>query len=101
MKVEFSKGFLKSARKLTGKYRQSLQKIVQEVIEAKSINEISDCKKLIEYKYIYRIRMGNLRAFFTFHAQIIDDVVFFEYLLPRGEAYNKKNMNKLHDKDKG
>ena len=32
--------------------------------------------------------------------QIIDDCVFFKYLVPRGEAYDKKYKEKLQEDDK-
>lgn len=32
--------------------------------------------------------------------QIIDDCVFFKYLVPRGEAYDKKYEEKLRKDDK-
>lgn len=100
MKISFSKSFIKSAEKLSGKVKESLRAAILEVEQAKSIQEITDCKKLIDYNHIYRIRIGNYRAFFIFHIQIVDDVVLFEYLLPRGEAYNKKNEKSLRQKDK-
>ena len=74
MKVEYSKAFVKAVRKLSG-------------------------KKLAGYDFVYRIRIGSYRAFFTFHVHIENDVVMFEYLLPRGEAYDKKNQEKLHHID--
>ena len=70
MKVEYSKAFVKAVRKLSG-------------------------KKLAGYDFVYRIRIGSYRAFFTFHVHIENDVVMFEYLLPRGETYDKKNQEKL------
>lgn len=100
MKTEYSKAFIKSAMKLSGKIKESLRAALLEVEQAKSIEEITDCKKLIDYKYIYRIRIGNYRAFFVFHVQIKDDVVLFQYLIPRGEAYAKKAEKNLREKDK-
>lgn len=100
MKLSFSKSFIKSAEKLSGKVKESFRTVISEVEQAKSIQEITDCKKLIDYNHVYRIRVGNYRAFFIFHVQIMDDVVLFEYLLPKGEAYNKKNEKNLRQKDK-
>ena len=91
MKVEYSKAFVKAVRKLSGKMLDSVRNAIQEVIEARCIDEITDCKKLVGYDFVYRIRIGSYRAFF--------DVVMFEYLLPRGEAYDKKNQEKLHHID--
>ena len=95
MKVEYSKAFIKAVRKLSGKMLESVRDAIQEVVNAQSIDQITDCKKLTDFDCVYRIRIGNYRAFFTFHVRIEDDVVMFEYLLPRGEAYDKKNVEKL------
>lgn len=95
MNVEYSKAFVKAVRKLSGKMLDSVRNAIQEVIDAQSINQISDCKKLVDFDYVYRIRIGSYRAFFTFHVYIENDIVMFEYLLPRGEAYDKKNQEKL------
>ena len=32
--------------------------------------------------------------------QLVDDCVFFKYLAPRGEAYDKKHKEKLMEGDK-
>lgn len=95
MRVQYSKSFEKAVKKLTGKMLLSVQRVVREVKDANDIKEITDCKKLVGYKSVYRIRIGDYRAFFTFHIEIIDDVVFFEYLTPRGEAYGKKMESSL------
>ena len=34
-------------------------------------------KKLVGYRNVYRIRIGDYRAFFTFHIEIVNDTVFF------------------------
>ena len=97
MKVEYSKEFIKSVRKLSGKILESVRKTIQEVIDAPSIEYITNCKKLTNYKSVYRIRIGDYRAFFIF--QVTNNVVIFEYLYPRGEAYSKKNKENLRRKD--
>ena len=56
---------------------------------------ITDCKKLVGYRNVYRIRIGDYRAFFTFHIEIINDTIIFRYLVPRGEAYDKKAQKEL------
>lgn len=99
MKVEFSETFIKAASKLSGKMKTSLQSTILEVENAQRIDEITDCKKLVDFQYVYRIRVGGYRAFFIFHVQIKDDVVLFQYLLPRGEAYGKKSQENLRLKD--
>lgn len=100
MKVEFSKDFEKSVRKLSGKMLLSVKDVIREVIHAKSIDEITNCIRLSGFDYVYRIRIGDYRAFFIFHIRISDDVVMFEYLVSRGEAYAKKIEQNLRKKDK-
>lgn len=99
MKFTFSKAFIKSSLRLSGKMKTSLQKALKEIEKANSIDEITDCKKLTNFNYTYRIRIGGYRAFFIFHVHIKDDVILFQYLLTRGEAYTKKNMDKLRKND--
>ena len=72
---------------------------IDEVKMAPSIEYISNCKKIESLNSVYRIRIGDKRAFFVLHIQIEGDLVMFEYLLSRGEAYDKKNMLKLRNKD--
>lgn len=99
MKVDFSKEFNKAVRELSGKILQSVIATIDEVKMAPSIEYISNCKKIESLNSVYRIRIGDKRAFFVLHIQIEGDLVMFEYLLSRGEAYDKKNMLKLRNKD--
>ena len=99
MKVDFSKDFNKSVRKLSGKILQSVIETIDDVKAAESIEQICNCKKIESLNSVYRIRIGDKRAFFVLHIQIEGDLVMFEYLLSRGEAYDKKNMQKLRKKD--
>lgn len=99
MRVEFSKEFEKVVRKLSGKMLESVRETVQEVIDAESIEELKDCKKLVGYDFIYRLKIGSYRAFFNFHVQIVDDCVMFLYLVSRGQAYDKKVEKNLQRKD--
>lgn len=96
MNVDYSKDFSKSVKKLSGKMLESVRRMIREVKEADSITEITDCKKLVGYRNIYRIRIGDYRAFFTFHVEIVNDTVIFRYLVPRGEAYGKKTQTELN-----
>ena len=73
----------------------SLQRTIKEVKEANDIKDLTDCKKLIGYRKIYRIRIGDYRALFTLEIEIEGDAVFFQYLVPRGEAYGKKVKTEL------
>lgn len=95
MNVEYSKEFKKSVQKLSGKMLDSVRRVIKEVKNAKSLKDIADCKKLVGYHNVYRIRIGDYRAFFTFHIEIVNDTVFFRYLVPRGEAYGKKTQTEL------
>lgn len=100
MKVKFSKSFKKSVKKLSGNMLLSVKKTIQEVIDAKNIEEIPDCKKLTDFENVYRIRISTLRAFFIYIDKAENETVNFQYLVPRGEAYNKKTIKSLRDKDK-
>lgn len=90
MKVQFSRLFEKDARSLPEKMKVPLLLIVGKVMEAASVREIKNCKKLSGYDSLYRIRMGMYRIVFLL--LIIDDVVFFQRVLPRGEVYKKHNL---------
>ena len=98
MKIRISKEFEKSARKLSGKYKESLKKTILEIKSAKTIDEINNCKKLIGYNTIFRIRMGDYRIFFLL--EIIEETIFLKYLVQRGEAYGKAYQSKLRKEDK-
>ena len=100
MKVEDSKDFEKAVKKLSGKMLDSVRGVISEVKNAESIKDITDCKKLVGYRNVYRIRIGDYRAFFTFHVEIINDTVIFRYLVSRGEAYAKKMDESLKRIDK-
>ena len=100
MNVEYSKDFEKSVKKLSGKMLDSIRRVIAEVKNAENIKDITDCKKLVGYRNVYRIRIGDYRAFFTFHVEIINDTVIFRYLVSRGEAYAKKMDESLKHIDK-
>ena len=100
MKVEFSKAFIKASKRLSGKMLDSLRRTIVEVKAAKGIQDISDCKKLVGYRNIYGIRLGDYRALFTLEIEFSGDTIFFQYLAPRGEAYGKKMKTELKRIDK-
>ena len=100
MNVDYSKDFKKSVKKLSGKMLDSIRKVITEVKNAENIKDITDCKKLVGYRNVYRIRIGDYRAFFTFHIEIVNDTVIFRYLVSRGEAYAKKMDESLKRIDK-
>lgn len=100
MNVEYSKSFVKAVKKLSGKDLQSVSNVILEVINAQTITDITDCKRLVNYDNVYRIRIGGYRAFFTFHIEIVGDSVTFQYLVSRGQAYTKKMETELKRLDK-
>lgn len=100
MKVEFSSTFIKAARKLSGKMLESLKRTILEVKAAEDIKQITDCKKLVGYSRIYRIRIGDYRAIFTLEIEISRDTILFQFLTSRGEAYGKKIKSELKRIDK-
>lgn len=99
MRIDFSKDFTKALDKLSGKIYESVRDAINNVIDANSLDEIQNCKKIETLNSVYRIRIGSKRAFFVLHIEIEGDLVKFEYLLNRGEAYDKKNMEKLRNCD--
>ena len=100
MNVEYSKDFEKSVKKLSGKMLDAIRRVITEFKTAENIKDITDCKKLVGYRNVYRIRIGDYRAFFTFHIEIVNDTVIFRYLVSRGEAYAKKMDESLKRIDK-
>lgn len=99
MQVEYSKEFIKNASKLSGKMRESLASVIQQVRDAADVQHITDCKRLKGFKSIYRIRIGDKRAFFQFHVRIESNKVFFILIANRGESYNKEIEQKLKQLD--
>jgi mRNA-degrading endonuclease RelE of RelBE toxin-antitoxin system len=99
MEYRLSKEFTKSLERLSGKELNSALSMLHEVDAATSIFDITDCKKLTGYKNLYRIRIGSRRAFFTFHIEIIDDIIYFRYLVSRGQAYSKMMEKLLKNRD--
>lgn len=92
MIVQYSKSFTKAVSRLSGKQLSSVKDVIAEVKSASKIDDITDCTRLVGYKHVYRIRIGGMRAFFL---EIVDDTVFFQYLVSRGQAYSKKIESEL------
>ncbi len=99
MKVDYSKAFTKAVKKLSGKMLESVKNAIIEIKEAEFIEQVTDCKKIQTYDNVYRKRIGDLRAFMILHIKVDGDKIDFEYLVPRGQAYDKKMMNNLRKKD--
>lgn len=58
MRVQFSKEFAKAKEKLSGKLKESARSVINEVIDASCVEEITDCKKIESLNSVYRIRTG-------------------------------------------
>ncbi len=99
MNVEYSKQFVKTAYELTGKYKSSLQKIVNEVKSAKNISELTNCVKMVGLQQSYRIKMGDYRLVLIL--KLTDEAVIFQLLLPRGEVYKKEHELYLRKREMG
>ncbi|MFW5804417.1 MAG: type II toxin-antitoxin system RelE family toxin [bacterium] len=99
MKVEYSKTFVKAVKKLSGKMLDSVKRTILETKEAENIEQLSNCEKLVGYKNTYRLRIGDLRAFFFVRVDGEGNTIIFEYLVPRGQAYNRKMIQNLKKKD--
>jgi mRNA-degrading endonuclease RelE of RelBE toxin-antitoxin system len=107
MIVRYSKSFEKSVRKLSGKVLESVKNMIIEVISAEELNDITDCKRLSGFDNVYRIRIGDLRALFlltviqgTDTGNESGEIIVFEYLVSRGQAYSKKITEQLRQLDK-
>lgn len=99
MKVKYSKDFEKAVRKLSGKRLESVKNAIREVKNASNISEITDCVRLVGFDFIYRIHIGGYRAFFNYHVEIREGIVYFLYLVPRGQAYAKGVTKNLRNND--
>jgi mRNA-degrading endonuclease RelE of RelBE toxin-antitoxin system len=97
MNIKISKEFEKAAKKLSGKYKESLKNTILEIRAVQSVGEIGNCRKLVGYNSIYRIRLGDYRMFFLL--EIVEQTVFLKYLVSRGDAYSKEYQEKLKQND--
>lgn len=99
MRYKLSKDFGKTLSRLNGKDLKLVMEAIDEVEKATCLSELSNCKKLKSYDCVYRLRIGTRRAFFTFHIEIIDDILIFHYLVSRRQAYDKNMEDKLRQLD--
>jgi len=97
MNIKISKEFERTAKKLSGKYKESLKNVILEIRAVQSVGEIGNCRKLVGYNSIYRIRLGDYRMFFLL--EIVEQTVFLKYLVSRGDAYSKEYQEKLKQND--
>ena len=64
MKYEIRSSFVKSVNKLPLNTRPQIAAIIETIELAKSIKEITNCKKLTGHKTAYRIKFGVYRIGF-------------------------------------
>lgn len=84
MKLKIDRSFEKDTNSIQNeKLLDKVATCIENVLEAKSINEIHNIKKLSGFKNHYRIRIGDYRAGII----IIDTEVFFERLIHRKDIY--------------
>jgi mRNA-degrading endonuclease RelE of RelBE toxin-antitoxin system len=97
MNIKISKEFEKAAKKLSEKYKEPLKNVILEIRAVQSVGEIGNCRKLVGYNSVYRIRLGDYRMFFLL--EIVEQTVFLKYLVSRGDAYSKEYQEKLKQND--
>ena len=62
MKVEFDKSFYKGLTKIKDiTILENVKKIILQVENSPNIQHIANIKKMVGYKYFYRIRFGDYR----------------------------------------
>lgn len=89
MKVSFTKVFLKDLKQTPKDIQQTMKSVVDDIESSNKLIEIRNCKKLQGSDNAYRIRIRDYRATFLFIH--IDDKVFFQRILTRGQIYKKHN----------
>lgn len=85
MNVDFSKLFEKQIDLiLDKKLKGEIASVVKSVIDADSLQQIHNLKKLKGYKTAYRIRKGNYRIGFVYQ----NNTVYFLAFAHRRDIYN-------------
>lgn len=72
MKVDIRNSFAKAAKKLPVVQQHKIAEIIILMEVAKTIREISNCKKMTGYKTAYRIKMEDYRIGLFYERGIID-----------------------------
>ena len=84
MTVEPSRQFSRDVRGLgSAQIRRRLDRVIQELIEATSITEVSGVRRIRAEGQHYRIRIGDYRLGTT----VDGETVVLRRFLPRGEIY--------------
>ncbi len=87
MLVSFSKAFYKDLKQTPVEIRRALGEVIVAIEAAQQLQEIRNCKKLQGSEDCYRIRIRDYRATFLFIR--IEDRIFFQRILTRGQIYKK------------
>ncbi|HKO81449.1 MAG TPA: hypothetical protein VJU78_13685 [Chitinophagaceae bacterium] len=72
MIIEIRKSFEKDALKLPAPVQVQLASVLQQIISAKKLSDLSSCKKLIGFKNAYRILLGSYRIGFFFENETVE-----------------------------
>jgi len=83
MRVEIRSSFVKSAKRLPPALKNKVADIIAEMETAKSIRELSNCKKMTGYKTAYRIKLEDYRIGFFYETGSID----LTTVMPRKDIY--------------
>ena len=86
MEVAFTKVFSKQIDAINNEALKSrLARAVQNVISAKTLQDIANLKKMKGHPTAYRIKIGDYRVGLFFE----EGVIVFAYLAHRKDIYNK------------
>ncbi len=86
MEVDFASTFLKTLKKTKNSdLLQKFHEAIEDVICANKLEEIKNIKKLVGFKYHYRIKVQEYRI----GIEVIDNIVRFLVVLHRKDIYKK------------
>ncbi len=100
MKVIYRKSFVKEVDKITSRnkaLKELVAKAILDLKDAQSLKDIDNCKKLVGYNSLYRLKIDGYRAFF-FHLTGEDELTL-HYLAIRSKAYAKEMKKNLRSID--
>ena len=84
MKVAYEVAFYRDVKRVRSKkVRRQVQRVIDEVKNASTMNEIAGLAKLHGYRTFYRVRVGDYRI----GVEIVDDTVIFVRFLHRRDIY--------------
>lgn len=83
MNVIADKSFKKDIEKLDSVTKKQVSKLVTQLIQNSSINEIPNIKKITGFKNLFRIRLGNYRI----GIRLKDETIILVRILHRKDIY--------------